>query len=308
MKGASMEEISVIEMIARYNAIAKELLANKAFLGHILVGLTEEFADMNPDEAALHIDSPYINEKDTNIRDYRKTGINYNHYVCDEEQDTDITFTAIIPKTDSRIRVEIAIEADRASMDGNALIKRAAYCCANGICSQYGERFEIGDYEGMQKTYFILIYLDLSERAVGTIDRYSLTDSKGENMMNAVIVTVGNRSSEGYKGIVKLLGTLFSNSLSEEEKKEIFSKEYDIFVLKSIAEEIAIMSNLGICIEEFAERRGIRIGEYIGEYKARKEIGKALIGKLPEKEISEVTGLSPAEIKEIAEGTKPKKA
>lgn len=177
-------------------------------------------------------------------------------------------------------------------------------CCANAICSRYGEDFEVGDYEGMQKVYFILIRLDLSERAVGTIDKYGLTDGKGESLMNAAVVTIGSRSSEGYRGIVKLLGTLLSHRLFEEEKEDILREEFEVVVLNGIAREVAIMSNLGACIEEFAEQRGIRIGEYIGEDRARKEIGKALIGKLPEKEIAEVTGLSPDEIKEIAEATK----
>ena len=298
-----MEKIDVIEMIERYNAIVKELLSNSVFLGHILVGLTEEFSDMEPYEAALCISSPYINEKDTNIRDYRKTGINYNHYLCDEEQDSDIMLTAVIPDSEKSIRVEIAIETDRAFTE-NDCRKRIAYCCANAICSRYGEDFEVGDYEGMQKVYFILIRLDLSERAVGTIDKYGLTDGKGESLMNAAVVTIGDRSSEGYRGIVKLLGTLLSHRLFEEEKEDILREEFEVVVLNGIAREVAIMSNLGACIEEFAEGRGIRIGEYIGEDRARKEIGKALIGKLPEKEIAEVTGLSPDEIKDIAEATK----
>ena len=59
----------------------------------------------------------------------------------------------------------------------------------------------------------------------------------------------------------RLICTLLSNELNENQKFDILEKEYDIPVNTELREEVSVMCNLSLGIEERAEARGEARGE-----------------------------------------------
>ncbi len=58
-----------------------------------------------------------------------------------------------------------------------------------------------------------------------------------------------------------MICTLLSNELNENQKFDIFEKEYDIPVNTELREDVSVMCNLSLGIEERAEARGEARGE-----------------------------------------------
>ena len=84
-------------------------------------------------------------------------------------------------------------------------------------------------------------------------------DWKGNlDLLNIVMVGVTNdipERDENYE-LHRLIGTLLSDKLQEQEKLEILEQEYNIPVNRELQEEVTTMCNLSDGIEERAVKRG----------------------------------------------------
>ena len=98
-----------------------------------------------------------------------------------------------------------------------------------------------------------------------------------EDLVNIVMVGLAKEISakEEKHELHRLLGTLLSETLKEEEKLDILKNEYHIPMEKSIKEDVKIMCNLSDGIEE----RGIIKGRAEGKAEGRTELLKQQVQK-----------------------------
>ena len=83
-------------------------------------------------------------------------------------------------------------------------------------------------------------------------------DWKGNiDLLNIVLIGITNNIPEPDENYAmhRLIGTLLSTKLKEQEKLDIIEHEYNIPVSNEIREDVRVMCNLSAGIEERAEER-----------------------------------------------------
>ena len=129
-------------------------------------------------------------------------------------------------------------------------------------------------------------------------------DWKGNlDLLNIVMIGITNelpKKDENYE-LHRLICTLLSNELNENQKFDILEKEYDIPVNTELREEVSVMCNLSLGIEERAEARG--------EARAEKKNNEKVIVNMYKKgytteQISDIVELSEEEVNNIIKDKK----
>ena len=86
-------------------------------------------------------------------------------------------------------------------------------------------------------------------------------DWKGNiDLLNIVLIGIMNNIPEPDENYAmhRLIGTLLSTKLKEQEKLDIIEHEYNIPVSNEIREDVRVMCNLSAGIEERAEERATK--------------------------------------------------
>ena len=107
------------------------------------------------------------------------------------------------------------------------------------------------------------------------IHEYPLIGEVKENpshydLMNAVMICLGDDPENQDNNILKLLEVLLSNDAKASEKKKILTEEFDISMSEKFEGEVAKMCNISEGVVEKTWRRGIETGERRGEERGRK--------------------------------------
>ncbi len=231
------------DLKAQYDACAKKLLGYKDILVRILIEAVEEFRGMSPEE----VNAGYIL--------------------------FDIIFYVRLKAGCSKIIINV--EAQRKEPAEYDIINRAVFYVSREISSQKNREFVNSNYNDIKKVYSIWICMNMSENSMNHIHLTNDTIIgnqvwKGkEDLVNIVMIGLAKEisSKEEKHKLHRLLGTLLSETLREEEKLDILKNEYHIPMEKSIREDVKIMCNLSEGIEE----RGI--------IKGRTELLKQLVQK-----------------------------
>ncbi len=231
------------DLKAQYDACAKKLLGYKDILARILIEAVEEFRGMSPEE----VNAGYIL--------------------------FDIIFYVRLKAGCSKIIINV--EAQRKEPAEYDIINRAVFYVSREISSQKNREFVNSNYNDIKKVYSIWICMNMSENSMNHIHLTNDTIIgnqvwKGkEDLVNIVMIGLAKEisSKEEKHKLHRLLGTLLSETLREEEKLDILKNEYHIPMEKLIREDVKIMCNLSEGIEE----RGI--------IKGRTELLKQLVQK-----------------------------
>ena len=231
------------DLKAQYDACAKKLLGYKDILARILIEAVEEFRGMSPEE----VNAGYIL--------------------------FDIIFYMRLKAGCSKIIINV--EAQRKEPAEYDIINRAVFYVSREISSQKNREFVNSNYNDIKKVYSIWICMNMSENSMNHIHLTNDTIIgnqvwKGkEDLVNIVMIGLAKEisSKEEKHKLHRLLGTLLSETLREEEKLDILKNEYHIPMEKLIREDVKIMCNLSEGIEE----RGI--------IKGRTELLKQLVQK-----------------------------
>ena len=231
------------DLKAQYDACAKKLLGYKDILVRILIEAVEEFRGMSPEE----VNAGYIL--------------------------FDIIFYVRLKAGCSKIIINV--EAQRKEPAEYDILNRAVFYASREISSQKNREFVNSNYNDIKKVYSIWICMNMSENSMNHIHLTNDTIIgnqvwKGkEDLVNIVMIGLAKEisSKEEKHKLHRLLGTLLSETLREEEKLDILKNEYNIPMEKSIREDVKIMCNLSEGIEE----RGI--------IKGRTELLKQLVQK-----------------------------
>ena len=243
---------------AHYDAACKEILGCKQILANIMGEVLEEFRGCSPEEIEKLI------EPDS-MRTGEPVGRNFSRIQGMRNEDStilegtiyyDILFRARCPgETGGEMGLRVNVEAQNDYSPGYHISTRAMFYCARELSSQPGDLFQGMDYGKLEKVYSI--WICMGERIPGkeqfTVSLYETKkreiigateeDRRHYQLMNAVIIRLGDDHRVKDDRIFKLLQALFSKKLALEEKLERL-KSLGIRVDERLEKEVEEMCNL----------------------------------------------------------------
>lgn len=259
---------------AHYDAACKEILGCKQILANIMGEVLEEFRGLSPEEIERLI------EPDS-MRTGEPVGRNRPRIQGMRNEDTtilegtiyyDILFRARCPGEAGReVGLRINVEAQNDYNPGYHISTRAMFYCARELSSQPGDLFVGMDYGKLEKVYSI--WICMGERIPGeeqfTVSLYETKkrdiigtteeDRKHYQLMNAVIIRLGEDRRAKNDRIFRLLQALFGKELALEEKLARL-KKLGIRIDDRLEKEVEEMCNLS----EGIWRDGLQVGDRRG--------------------------------------------
>ena len=281
---ALAEAIDTVADKAKYDRCAKKLLSFKAIDAWILKTCVKEFSLFSVDYISEHCMSGEVEISEHAVH---QDELNRGQRINSDEQVTkmnsesssinegtvyyDVRFNAIAPENGESITLIINLEIQTDDKPGYELVTRGTYYCARMISEQHGSVVTGDHYEKIQKVYSIWICPSTPDCRKNGMFRYHTIEDpvfgdayvKKENydLMEVVILNLGEPDNEADCGILNLLNTLFSPTVLPDEKKKVLSEKYNIAMTAELESEVQRMCNLGTAIENKARDEGIDIGE-----------------------------------------------
>jgi hypothetical protein len=183
----------------------------------------------------------------------------------------DIRFKAYVPSKDEVVQLIINLEIQLNDTPGYPLVKRGIYYCSRMISEQYGTVFTKEQYRDLCKVYSIWICPSSAQKRKNGIFKYeisekeiygtSFTKKKDYDLMNVVILNLGNTEEQTDSEILNLLNVLFSLTMSPKEKKDILSNDFNIAMTQELESEVQSMCNLSDGVFELGRQEGRQQGE-----------------------------------------------
>ena len=292
------EAIDVVADKAQYDRCAKKLLAFKAIDAWILKTCVKEFYPYSVEYITEHCLSGEVEISEHAVH---QDQLNRSKRVNGDEQVTkmnsesssvnegtvyyDVRFTAIAPTNEEIIKLIINLEIQTNDKPGYELVTRGIYYCARMISEQHDSVFIGEHYEKIQKVYSIWICPSTPECRKNQMTRYHMTKDQvigntyvkeqAYDLMEIIILSLGEPVNDADCSILNLLNTLFSPSVLPDEKKNVLSKKYNIAMTAELESEVQRMCNLSTAIEN----QGIKKGRAEGRAEGRVE-GVDLMAKL----------------------------
>jgi len=131
------------------------------------------------------------------------------------------------------------------------------------VSSQKERDFVNTNYDDIKQVFSIWICMNMASNSMSHIhlikdEMLEPYDWKGNmDLLNIVLIGITDefpQHDEKYE-LHRLIGTLLSSGLKEQEKLDIIEHEYNIPVSNEIREDVRVMCNLSTGIEERAEER-----------------------------------------------------
>lgn len=299
---------------AKYDECAKKLLSYKAIIAWILKSCTKEFSQYEvqyicdnclKEEVEVSTHAVHQDELDKDKRwdgDERVEGINTESNSIQEHTIYyDIRLPAFLPESNERVRLILNLEIQLDDTPGYPIVKRGFYYCGRMISEQYGTVFVDEHYEKVEKVYSIWIcpYQE-KKRKNGIFKYHTIEDiiygepyTKEENydLMEVVILNLGDADKSSDLAILDLLNVLFSTTTTPEEKKQKLHNEFEIAMTVEFEREVQEMCNLSeALVEQGRAERNISIAQMMIQERE------------PVEKIERYTGYALEKLKEIANG------
>ncbi len=300
---------------ARYDNNARELIAQKIILAHILVATMEEYKGMDPRDVMLLIEgSPQVLHEGKNRNNKEKirnskwsrssariapkiTGMSTvlaepGHGRIEQ----DIRFYVWTPDrselNEKSIKILSNVEIQNKFNPGYNIANRQIFTTCRMISNQKDREFTGSSYDDLKKVASIWIFTNPDKAGRLSISLYKFCQvnicgnnpdqSKLYDMINIINIGLGKDTKEDIlnaPGVIKLLGTLFSKTMPVEERKEILERDFGIPMQEEIEGRLSEMCNLSQDIKFEALKEGRQLGRKEG----RKE-GEAIGEKRGRKE------------------------
>lgn len=264
---------------AQYDTRVKRLLAQKSILAHILVKTVDEFKGMKPEDVVKYIEGePSIsvvpvepglaNMKKTDAAGQRIVGLNTENAEINEGLVRfDIIFYVRMPSVDDTknglSQIIVNIEAQKDEPTEYKILNRAIFYVSRLISSQKERDFVNTNYDDIKQVFSIWICMNMDDNSLSHIhltkdEMLKPCNWKGNlDLLNIVLIGITNEipeHDEKYE-MHRLIGTLLSGELKEQEKLDIIEHEYNIPISQEFREDVRIMCNLSTGIEERATER-----------------------------------------------------
>ena len=258
---------------AQYDTHVKRLLAQKSILAHILVKTVDEFKGMKPEDVVKYIEGePSIsvvpvepglaNMEKTDATGQRIVGLNTENAEINEGLVRfDIIFYVRMKNGLSQIIVNI--EAQKDEPTEYKILNRAIFYVSRLISSQKERDFVNTNYDDIKQVFSIWICMNMDDNSLSHIhltkdEMLKPCNWKGNlDLLNIVLIGITNEipeHDEKYE-MHRLIGTLLSGELKEQEKLDIIEHEYNIPISQEFREDVRIMCNLSTGIEERATEK-----------------------------------------------------
>ena len=258
---------------AQYDTRVKRLLAQKSILAHILVKIVDEFKGMKPEDVVKYIEGePSIsvvpvepglaNMEKTDATGQRIVGLNTENTEINEGLVRfDIIFYVRMKNGLSQIIVNI--EAQKDEPTEYKILNRAIFYVSRLISSQKERDFVNTNYDDIKQVFSIWICMNMDDNSLSHIhltkdEMLKPCNWKGNlDLLNIVLIGITNEipeHDEKYE-MHRLIGTLLSSELKEQEKLDIIEHEYNIPISQEFREDVRIMCNLSTGIEERATEK-----------------------------------------------------
>ena len=258
---------------AQYDTHVKRLLAQKIILAHILVKTVDEFKGMKPEDVVKYIEGePSIsvvpvepglaNMEKTDAAGQRIVGLNTENAEINEGLVRfDIIFYVRMKNGLSQIIVNI--EAQKDEPTEYKILNRAIFYVSRLISSQKERDFVNTNYDDIKQVFSIWICMNMDDNSLSHIhltkdELLKPCNWKGNlDLLNIVLIGITNEipeHDEKYE-MHRLIGTLLSSELKEQEKLDIIEHEYNIPISQEFREDVRIMCNLSTGIEERATEK-----------------------------------------------------
>lgn len=260
---------------AQYDTRVKRILAQKNILAHILVKTVDEFKGMKPEDVVTYIEGePSIgivpvepgltNVERTDVTGQRIVGFNTENSEINEGLVRfDIIFYVRMKNGLSQIIVNI--EAQKDEPTEYKILNRAIFYVSRLVSSQKERDFVNSNYDDIKQVFSIWICMNMEDNSLSHIhltkdEILKPYDWKGNiDLLNIVLIGITNdipRHDKNYE-LHRLIGTLLSSKLKEQEKLDIIEHEYNIPISQEFREDVRIMCNLSTGIEEKATEKFI---------------------------------------------------
>ena len=257
--------LDVSDRKTRYDASARNLVAQKAILAYILKSAVDEFSSVSVKQIAEELieGSPQINEIPVH-QDSPGGRLNGSDRV--EEMATedvsiqegtvryDIRFLVRVPGEDERIETIVNIEVQMKDTPGYPIPKRGIYYGSRLISAQRGTVFKNQEYGKIKKVVSIWLCQSTSPERSDTINEYRFwekcrrgtyqEEEKNYDLMRVIVMRLGEYGENSEDDAIRLLIKVFSGKRSAEEKKAVLSEEFQIDVTEEIDQEVGVMCNL----------------------------------------------------------------
>ena len=264
---------------AQYDTRVKRLLAQKSILVHILVKTVDEFKGMKPEDVVKYIEGePSIsvvpvepglaNMEKTDATGQRIVGLNTENAEINEGLVRfDIIFyvrmPSIVGRKNGLSQIIVNIEAQKDEPTEYKILNRAIFYVSRLISSQKERDFVNTNYDDIKQVFSIWICMNMDDNSLSHIhltkdEMLKPCNWKGNlDLLNIVLIGITNEipeHDEKYE-MHRLIGTLLSGELKEQEKLDIIEHEYNIPISQEFREDVRIMCNLSTGIEERATER-----------------------------------------------------
>ncbi len=329
------QAIDMADNRAKYDECAKKLLSYKAIIAWILKSCTKEFSqyevqyicdnclreEVEVSTHAVHQDELNQDELDKNVKlngDKKVEGLNTESSSIQEHTIYyDIRLPAYLPDKGELVRFILNIEIQLDDIPGYPIVKRGFYYCGRMISEQYGTVFTNEHYENIEKVYSIWICPDPAKKRKNGIFKYHTvediiygepyTKESNYDLMEVVILNLGDADKSSDLEILDLLNVLFSPTTTPEEKKKRLHNDFEIAMTVEFESEVREMCNLSealvdLGIEQGIEK-GIEQGKELGKEERNISLAQMMIEESePVEKIERYTGYGLEKLKEIANG------
>lgn len=233
----------------------------------------DEFKGMKPEDVVKYIEGePSIsvvpvepglaNMEKTDATGQRIVGLNTENAEINEGLVRfDIIFYVRMKNGLSQIIVNI--EAQKDEPTEYKILNRAIFYVSRLISSQKERDFVNTNYDDIKQVFSIWICMNMDDNSLSHIhltkdELLKPCNWKGNlDLLNIVLIGITNEipeHDEKYE-MHRLIGTLLSGELKEQEKLDIIEHEYNIPISQEFREDVRIMCNLSTGIEERATER-----------------------------------------------------
>ena len=236
----------------------------------------DEFKGMKPEDVVKYIEGePSIsvvpvepglaNMEKTDAAGQRIVGLNTENAEINEGLVRfDIIFYVRMKNGLSQIIVNI--EAQKDEPTEYKILNRAIFYVSRLISSQKERDFVNTNYDDIKQVFSIWICMNMDDNSLSHIhltkdEMLKPCNWKGNlDLLNIVLIGITNEipeHDEKYE-MHRLIGTLLSGELKEQEKLDIIEHEYNIPISQEFREDVRIMCNLSTGIEERATERATK--------------------------------------------------
>jgi len=243
------------------------------------VKTVDEFKGMKPEDVVKYIEGePSIsvvpvepglaNMEKTDATGQRIVGLNTENAEINEGLVRfDIIFYVRMPSVDDTknglSQIIVNIEAQKDEPTEYKILNRAIFYVSRLISSQKERDFVNTNYDDIKQVFSIWICMNMDDNSLSHIhltkdEMLKPCNWKGNlDLLNIVLIGITNEipeHDEKYE-MHRLIGTLLSGELKEQEKLDIIEHEYNIPISQEFREDVRIMCNLSTGIEERATER-----------------------------------------------------